>query len=182
MISNRRQWISGLILVCALGLLPGISGGEEPRYADSQYGWSIPLSENMILYTPEDPGPFTFENSTKFILVNKWQRGDLIMLNLSAVTDEADLDNLKSQLENEGLPKPGYRKVAVQYTSIGENHPKRAVEHIFDLQGRKLRTMRQICFVHQGQGFIVVCTSNADRFQESNREFFDPVLRSIKFE
>jgi hypothetical protein len=103
------------------------------------------------------------------------------MVNLSAVTDEVDLDYLKSQLESKGLPQPGYRKVAVQYTSIGKP-PKRAVEHIFDLQVKTPRTIRQISLVHQGKGLAFMCTANADRFQETNKEFFDPFLRSIKFE
>lgn len=182
MIRNRRPWVSGLILVCALALLHGISRAEEARYINPTYGLSIPLSEDMILYTPGNPGPFTFEEGTQFILVNKWKPSDLIMLNLSAVADDVDLDYWKSQMESQGLPQPGYRKVAVQYISIGENPPKRAVEHVFDLQGKKLRTMRQIYFVNRGQGFNLVCTADADRFQDTNQEFFEPVLRSIKFE
>lgn len=175
-------WFTCVLLVSFLGLLPGISRAEAERYTNPTLGISFPLTEDMILFTAEDPGPFTFEATTKFFLINKWKPSDLVMLNLSAVRDEVDLDYLKSHLEKEGLPKSGYRKVAVQYTSIGENPPKRAVEHIFDLQGQKLRTMRQVYFIHRGQGLILVCTANADRFQETNQKFFDPLLQSIRFE
>lgn len=182
MFRNRCGWISGLMLVSLLALLHGISRGEEARYTNQTYGFSFPLLEEMILYTPEHPGPFTFEERNIFILVNKWKSSDLIVLNRSAFADEVELDSLKSQLESRGLPQPDYHKVSVGYTSIGDHQQKRAVEHIFDLQGRVPRTMRYICFVHKGQGFTFVCTSNTDRFQETNRTFFEPVLRSIKFE
>lgn len=178
----KHGWISGLLFVTVLVLFHGISQGEEQRYANSSLGISFPLSTDMILYTPEKPGPFTFEESTQFFLVNKWKPSDLVMLNLSAVVDEVDLDYLKSQLEKEGLPQPGYRKVAVQYTTIGQNPPKRAVEHIFELQSKQPKTIRQIALVHQGKGLAFFCTANTDRFQETNKEFFDPFLRSIKFE
>jgi len=181
MIKNTCGWFSVLVFFSLLVVLCGISRAEESRYSNANLGISFPLTEDMILYAPENPGPFSFEESTQFILVNKWKPSDLVMVNLSAVTDEVDLDYLKSQLESKGLPQPGYRKVAVQYTSIGKP-PKRAVEHIFDLQAKTPRTIRQISLVHQGKGLALMCTANADRFQETDKEFFDPFLRSIKFE
>jgi hypothetical protein len=177
----KRGWISGLLIISVLVLFHSLSQGEEPAYTNPNLGISFPLSKDMILYTPENPGPFTFEESTQFFLVNKWKPSDLVMLNLSAVTDEVDLDFLKSQLEKEGLPQPGYVKVAVRYTTIG-NPPTRAVEHIFDLQTKKPRTIRQIALIHRGKGLAFFCTANADRFDETNKEFFDPFLKSIKFE
>lgn len=178
----KPGWISGLLLVFVLVLLHGVSRGEEQRYTNPSLGISFPLTADMILYTPENPGPFSFEESTQFFLVNKWKPSDLVMLNLSEVSAEVDLDFLKSQLEKKGLPQPGYRKVSVQYTSIGQDPPKRAVEHIFDLKVKKPRTIRQIALIHKGQGLAFFCTANADRFQETNKEFFDPFLRSITFE
>ena len=175
-------WVSGLILVCTLACLSGLAAGEERQYINHNYGFSFPLSEDMRLYTPDNPGPFTFEDSTIFILVNKWKPNELIMVNLSQVTDEKGLNDLKSELDSRGLPQPEYRKVSLQYSSIGANQRKQVVEHIFDMQGQVPRTMRQICFVHKGKGFAFVCTSNADRFRETNQTFFEPVFRSIKFE
>ncbi len=177
----KHGWFSGLLLVTVLVLLHGVSRGEEQRYTNPTLKISFPITQDMILYTPENPGPFTFEESTRFFLVNKWKPSDLVMLNLSAVSAEVDLDYLKTQLEKQGLPQPGYAKVAVQYTTIGEP-PKRAVEHIFDLQTKKPRTIRQIALIHNGKGLAFFCTANANRFQETNKEFFDPFLQSIKFE
>lgn len=181
MSTMKRGWFSGLIIITVLVLLHGVSRGEEQRYNNPELGFSFPITADMILYTPENPGPFAFEESTQFFLVNKWKPSDLVMLNLSAVTDEVDLDYLKSQLEKQGLPQPGYAKVAVQYTTIGKP-PKRAVEHIFDLQVKKPRTIRQIALIHQGKGLALFCTADANRFQETNKEFFEPFLGSIKFE
>lgn len=182
MIRMKNGWIWGLIVISVLALVPGISRGEEARYTNPTYGISFPIVEAMILYTPEHPGPFTFAEGNIFIAVNKWKPNELIMLNRSAVADEVDLDYLKSQMEEQGLPKPGYHKVSVGYTAIGEHQGKRAVDHIFDLQGQAPRTMRYVCFIQRGQGLTFVCTSNTDRFQETNKEFFEPFFRSIKFE
>lgn len=179
---NKFGWFTGVLLVFVLVLLQGISRGEEQRYTNPTLGISFPITADMILYTPKNPGPFTFEESTQFFLVNKWKPSDLVMLNLSAVTDEVDLDYLKSQLEKKGLPQPGYRKVSVQYTNIGQDPPKRAVEHIFELRVKKPKTIRQIALIHRGKGLAFFCTANSNRFQETNKEFFDPFLRSIKFE
>jgi hypothetical protein len=182
MISIKHGWTWGLIFISVLALVPGISRGEEARYTNSTYGISFPIQEDMILYTPEHPGPFTFGEGNICIVINKWKPNELIMLNRSAVADEVDLDYLKSQMEEQGLQKPGYHKISVGYTSIGEHQRKRAVEHIFDLQGQAPRTMRYVCFVQRGQGLTFVCTSNTDRFQEINKGFFEPFFRSIKFE
>jgi hypothetical protein len=114
--------------------------------------------------------------------VNKWKPSDLIMVNLSEVADEKGLADLRSGLESRGLPQSGYRKIAVRETTVGKNQEKRAVEHIFDLQGQPSRTMRQVCFIHRGKGFALVCTANADDFKKSDEAFFEPVLRSMIFE
>ncbi len=181
MIKNQRGWRSIFLLVTILVLLPALGGAEEQRYTNPNLGISFPITQDMILYTPENPGPFTFEESTRFFLVNKWKMSDLIMLNVSAIADEVELDYMKSQLEKQGLPQTGYAKVAVQYTAIGQP-PKRAVEHVFNLQTKAPKTIRQISLIHHGKGLAFFCTANADRFQETNKEFFTPFLRSIKFE
>ena len=179
---TKNGLIVGLIFISVLALVPGIVRGEGKRYTNPIYGISFPIAEDMILYTPEHPGPFTFEEGNIFIAVNKWKPSELIMLNRSAVADAVDLDYLKSQMEEQGLSKPGYHKVSVGYTVIGEDQRKRAVDHIFTLQGQVPRTMRYVCFIQKGQGLTFVCTSNTSRFQETNKEFFDPFFRSIKFE
>ena len=182
MVRNKYGWVSGLILVSVFMLLHGISRAEEARYANQSYGISFPLPEDTRLYTPENPGPFTFEKGTMFILVNRWKPSEFIMLHLSSANDEKALQDLKTVLDSKGLPQPGYSKVSVQFTTLGENQQKRALEHIFDLQKQIPRTMRQLSFIHKGQGFIFVCTTSAGHFQEANRAFFEPVFRSIKFE
>jgi hypothetical protein len=179
---TKNGWIWGLIFLSVLALVPGILRGEEARYTNPTYGISFPILEDIILYTPEHPGPFTFEKDNIFIVINKWKPNELIMLNRSAVADEVDLDYLKSQMEEQGLPQPGYHKVSVGYTNIGEHQRKRAVDHIFNLQGKVPRTMRYVVFVQKGQGLTFVCTSDTDRFRETNKDFFEPFLRSIKFE
>ncbi len=175
-------WVSGVLVVCALAAFPSLAAEKAQQYSNERYGFSIPLSEDVRLFTPDNPGPFAFGEHTIFILVNRWKPSDLIMGNLSEVADEKGLSDLRSSLESRGLPQPGYRKIAVQITNIGKNQEKRALEHIFDLQGQAPRTMRQVCFIHRGKGLTFVCTANADHFQETDKTFFEPVLRSITFE
>jgi hypothetical protein len=175
-------WVSGLVLVYLLAVLHGVSAGEEQKYINHNYGFSFPITLDMNLYTPDHPGPFTFEKENIFFLANKWKPSEFIMVNLSAVTAEEELQSMKETIDSRGLPQPGYRKVAVQYTNIGKNQQKRAVEHIFNIQASVPKTMRQISFVHKGKGFAFICTTNADRFQETNQAFFDPFFRSIIFE
>jgi hypothetical protein len=175
-------WLSGLLVVCALAGFPGHAAEKVQHYTNQRYGFSISLSEEVRVYTPDNPGPFTFEERNILFLVNKWKPSDLIVLNRSAITDEVELDNFKLKMESEGLPQPGYRKVSVGYISIGENPPKRAVEHIFELRGPVARTMRYVYFIHKGQGFAFVSISNPERFEDINKNFFEPVFRSVRFE
>jgi hypothetical protein len=182
MIKTVIGCLSGVLVVCALAVFPGLAAEKAQQYANQSYGFSFPLSEDVRLYTPDNPGPFAFGEHTIFILVNKWKPSDLIMGNLSEVADEKGLSDLRSSLESRGLPQPGYRKIAIQNATIGKNQEKRALEHIFELQGQAPRIMRQVCVVHRGKGLTFVCTANADRFQETDKTFFEPVLRSITFE
>jgi hypothetical protein len=182
MTRTMSGWVFGLILVCLLAVFHGVSAGEEQRYINHNYGFSFPISQDMNLYTPDHPGPFTFAKENIFILANKWKPNEFIMVNLSAVTAEEELQSMKETIDSRGLTQPDYRKVAVRYTNIGGNQQKRAVEHIFNIQAGVPKTMRQICFVHKGKGFAFICTANADHFQEINQEFFDPFFRSITFE
>jgi hypothetical protein len=175
-------WILVLLAVCALAAAPGLTAEDAQRYTNQQLGFSLPLSEDVRLFTADNPGPFTFGSQNLAILVNKWQPSDLIMVNLSEVSDEKGLADLRSGLESGGLPQAGYRKIAVRETTLGKNQDKRAVDHIFDLKGQTARTMRQVSFVHRGKGLALVCTANADDFQKSDKAFFEPVLRSIIFE
>lgn len=176
------RWISGLLMVFALAAAPGLAADKAQHYTNQQHGFSLPITEDVRLFTPDNPGPFTFGAQNLVILVNKWSPSDLIMVNLSEVADEKGLSDLKSGLESGGLPQSGYRKIAVRSTNIGKNQDKSAVEHIFDVQGQVPRTMRQVSFIHRGKGFALVCTAPADNFQKTDKAFFEPVLRSIIFE
>lgn len=182
MTRNMSGWVSGLILVYLLVVFHGVAGGEQQRYTNHNYGFSFPISKDMNLYTPDHPGPFTFDQENIFYLANKWKPSEFIMVNLSQITAEKELQDLKSSLDSRDLPQPGYRKVSIQYTTIGKNKEKQALEHIFGMQGEVPKTMRYICFVHKGKGFAFIGTANADCFQEANQAFFEPFFRSITFE
>jgi len=173
--------VLGLAMVITL-LWCQASLGEEKICKNPTYGFSFPVPEGMKIYTPEHPGPFTFKADNIVILANWRKPSEFIMVNKSAAHDDKDLQELMSSLDGQGLSQPGYTKVSVQYITIGKNHQMRAVEHIFTMQGQVAKTMRQICCIHNGKGLFFTCSADADRFQEVNQAFFEPVFRNITFE
>lgn len=173
--------VSGLAVALTL-LWCQASLGKEKICKNLTYGFSFPIPEGMRLYTPEHPGPFTFKPNNIYILANWKKPSEFIMVNTSEVHDDKDLQEMKSNLEAEDMAEKGYKKDLVRYVTIGKNQATRAVEHIFTLQGKVARTMRQICCIHNGKGIFFTCSASADRFQEANQAFFEPVFRSITFE
>lgn len=176
------QWMSILLAICTLTAAPALAAEPAPRYTNQQLGFALPLSDDVRLFTADNPGPFTFGAQNLVILMNKWRPSDLIMVNISEVADDKGLSDLKSSLDSRGLPQAGYRKIAVRDITLGKNQDKRAVDHLFDLKGSSTRTLRQVNFVHRGKGIALVCTAKADDFEKTDKAFFEPVLRSIIFE
>jgi len=180
---TRRMGIVLRVLVMVAAILPGqASFGEDRPYKVGKYGFSLILPEGMMVYTPEHPGPFTFKTDTLFIVVNRRSPGDFILVNMFAASTEKVLEDVKSSLESRDLPQSGYRRNSVQFLTIGKNQPKQAVEHLFHLQGQGTKALRQVFFVHNGKGFCFTCNTTAERYQQANQEFFDPILRSLTFE
>lgn len=173
--------VSGLAVALTL-LWCQASLGEEKICTNPIYGFSFPIPEGMRLYTPEHPGPFTFTADNIYILANWKKPSEFIMVNKSEAHDEKDLQEIKSNLEAEDMAEKGYKKDSVRYVTIGKNGATQAVEHIFTMKGKVARTMRQICCTHNGRGLFFTCSASADRFQEANQAFFEPVFRSITFE
>lgn len=169
----------------AIILLVGLSQaalGEEQVYRAEGYGFSLGLLKGMGVFTPENPGPFPFKTDTLFFLVHRSLPGSFILANLFAASSENVLKDVRSSLESGDLPQPGYRKVAVRSLLTGKNQNRPAVEHLFHLDGPVARTLRQVFFVVQGRGVCFTCNAKADGFEAANREFFEPVLRSLTFE
>lgn len=156
--------------------------GEEQVCTNPAYGFSFPIPEGMRLYTPEHPGPFIFKPNNIYILANWRKPSEFIMVNKSSAHDEKDLQELKSDLEAEDMADKNYKKYSVRYVTIGKNQATPAVEHIFTVAGKVTRTMRQICCTHNGKGLFFTCSASADRFQEANQAFFEPIFRNITFE
>lgn len=178
----RKTLLVVSVLVVAVTLLwCQASLGEERTYTNQQYGFSFPIPKGMKLYTPEHPGPFTFKSDNILFLANRMIPSEFIMMNVFAAK-EKDLQNLKSSLDSRESPQEGYKKVSVQYNTIGKNQGIRAVEHIFHKGGNTARTMRQVFFIRKGKGLCFTASANADRFQEANKALFEPVFRSITFE
>jgi len=180
--TRRMGIVLRVLVILAVILASRTSFGENQPYKAEKYGFSLTLPEGVGVYTPEHPGPFTFKTDTLFIVVNRRSPGDFILVNMFAASTEKVLEDVKSSLESRDLPQAGYRRNSVQFLTIGTNQPKQAVEHIFQVGGQGGKTLRQVFFVHKGKGFCFTCNTPAERYQQTNQEFFDPMLRSLTFE
>lgn len=178
----RKVWLIALLGLLLPVVLEEAAWGEEQVYRAEKYGFSLSLSKGVGIFTPEHPGPFTFKTDTLFFLVHRAFPGSFILVNQFAAGSENVLKDVKSSLEARDLPQPGYRKVAVRDLTIGKNQDRSAVEHRFQLEGPLAKTMRQIFFVVQGKGLCFTCSAKAESFDAADRDFFEPVIRSLTFE
>lgn len=179
-----RQLFASLMVLALLGVFPGESPLAEEPFAFSPYpacGFRVHLGEGVRLYTPERPGPFQFSEKTLGILM-KGRNPDLLLIHRSEIGSEAELERYGKLLHSQGLPQQGYRKLTLGFTALGNDGGKRALDHTFELQGPVARILRQIYFVHRGQGFALVAVCPSERFAEANQTFFEPLLRSLIFE
>lgn len=180
--TRRMGIVLGVLVILSVLGASQASGAENQPYKAEKYGFALILPEGVGVFTPERPGPFTFEKGSIVILANRRSPGDFILVNESSVATDKDLQDWRSSLESRGLPQAGYRKISLQAVAIGRHQDKQAVEHVFDMQGKGARILKQICLIHRGRGLCFTCNTTAERYQQTNQEFFDPILRSLTFE
>jgi hypothetical protein len=181
MSGTSRKGAALILAAALLGLWCGASSADEPQIYRHRYGIAFPLSSGLVVYSPEHPGLFSFKTDTLFYVMKRRGPGDFILVNEFAASSEKVLAEVKSSLEG-GLAQPGYRQIAVRSVKVGKNQDKEAVEHIFELGGGPKRILRQVSLVHQGKGFFFTCSAAADRFEQADKELFEPFFRSLVFE
>lgn len=180
--AKKQVWRAAIWGMFLLLGLSRIAHGEEQVYRAEKYGFAFGRLKGMGVFTPEHPGPFTFKTDTLLFVVHRTFPGAFILGNLFAASSETVLKDVKLSLETGDLPQPGYRKLAVRNLTIGKNQDRPAVEHLFQLEGPAARTLRQVFFVVQGRGVCFTCNAKSEIFDAANRDFFDPVLRSLTFD
>jgi hypothetical protein len=196
--SNRKLTAWDLVLSTVLLIAVAVSYAAQEKsqpsttaetasnkYSSEKYGIAFIIPEKIKLYTIDNPGPLTsmISSKTPFILVNPDFKEENINVKVSEDISESDLTEFKKMLEkNPNMPLPEYQRVSVKFIKIGSNGNKKAVEHVFIMQGNILGKLRQVTFVHKGRGFIFTCATAVDRFDKANKRFFEPLFSGMEFQ
>jgi hypothetical protein len=190
---NTERWLA-LVAVClavaTVSAQRGGGGGRSQRpstkdFESVEYRIAFPTLPGFDLYTAEEPGRYRrlFDQRHVAVLVNPMQTAEMIDIRFSGNLTEADLKGYRDTVEtNPPQAKlPGFEKVSVATTKIGEGAGKDAVDYVYKVrQDSRDETVRQVAFLHQGKGFIVTCTSEQKRFEKANKEF-SRFLQSLQF-
>jgi hypothetical protein len=155
------------------------------KYSNPAWKISFDIPEGMELYSPENPGPMghLFASGTALVLVSKANREVSINLSVANGIKDSDLDDFLTQMQQTpNLPIPGYQRVSVLASKVGKNADKKAVEHIFFMQGNVPGKMRQVTFIHNGSGYTFTCGTPKELYDQSDSSFFQQFFQSLAFE
>jgi len=163
---------------------PVISETDLEVYSNIKYGISFNIPRGIKLYTEENPGPLASQISSRdpLILVNSEFTEENINLKVSENLSEGDLIDFKKMLdEKPNMPLPKYQRISVGFINIGKQMNKKAVEHIFIMQGNILGKLRQVIFSHNKRGYTFTCATELQRFDKANQHFFNTVFNTMIF-
>jgi len=192
---SRRlvNWKVLVCVICTAGAFclvnPAETTASEDRkatnYSNKDFGISFPVPAGLDLYTPENPGPLAslFTPRQFIYLVNPDFKDENIGAKYSTGVTEADLKQFKELLDTNPptASLPGYKKISVKFIKIGTKSNKLAVEHVYNMRGNVLGTLRQITFLHNGRGFTFTCATAQERYEQANKEFFEPIFSKMEF-
>jgi hypothetical protein len=54
-----------------------------------------------------------------------------------------------------------------------------SVEHVYNMRGNVLGTLRQVVLVHNERGFTFTCATSQDRYEKTGKEAFEPLFASM---
>ena len=156
---------------------------EGIRIENKQLGISFILPDELSIYSTENPGPFVgrISERTPFILFNQTSL-DEISISIIEGLLETNLDTLKHIDETEPA-SPGRKRNTTRFIYIGESGTIKAIEMQDDYlteQGTVSGRGRAITFVLGNKGFMAMCSSPVERFDDANITLFEPFLASIK--
>lgn len=198
MISRRRRSLMVLCVMVAV-LLPAavaaqrggrnmtIERPETPtKFENPQLGLQFEMPPGLQLFTPEQPGRFKkMLESGRFMYVTAQEmRRASVVAKATPGMSPADVKGYMAILEtNPPQAKlEGFKKHSVRMVTIGKNHDKEALEFVYDLQeGNMPATIRQVVFVHNGQGFTFTCTSFEAEYGAASKIVFDPLFSQLEF-
>ncbi len=158
---------------------------EGTTYSNEEFRISFPVPKGLDLYTPDNPGPLAplFTRRQFIYLVNPDFKDENVGAKYSTGVTEADLKQFKELLDTNPptASLPGYRKISVKFIKVGTKGDKLAVEHVYNMRGNVLGTLRQVIFLHNGRSFTFTCATAQERYEQANKEFFDPIFSKMEF-
>ncbi len=158
---------------------------SDDYYSNEKWGIKFAIPEGVNLYTSENPGPMAsrITSETPLWIVSSSLASERINVKVSSENDvtEKELEELKQQLENNGMPFPQYQGISVTFIKIGKQRDKKSIEHIHVLKQREPKKLRQIMFVHRGYLFNITCATSPERFEIANSQFFDVIFSTMEF-
>jgi WD40 repeat protein len=166
--------------------VPTASNNQNPvTYTNEEFGMSFPVPDGLSLYTPGNPGPIPslFTQGQLLYLVNPDFTDENIGASYITGVTDADLKQFKDLLDTNPptATQPGYKKISVRFINIGTKGDTLAVEHVYNMQGNVYGTIRQVTFIHNGRGFTFTCATAQSRYEEANKNFFDPIFANMEF-
>ncbi|MBI4707686.1 MAG: hypothetical protein HY761_07155 [Candidatus Omnitrophica bacterium] len=114
---------------------------EDSYFSNEKWGIKFAIPEGVNLYTSENPGPMAsrITSETPLWIVSSSLASERINVKVSHRQDatEKELEELKQQLEINGMPFPQYQGISVKFIKIGKQRDKNSVEHIHALKQRR---------------------------------------------
>ena len=156
---------------------------ETPvRFESEELGIAFDAPQGVRVYTPAAPGRYGF------VLVE----GRFVYLesprirNASAVAKffpnatEAELKSYKDTLDANPPQSTleGFKKRSVRFITIGRKPGKQALEFVYDTKSVRIR---QVVFVHNGNGITFTCTSPQAQYGTAKTEMFKPIFSRLEF-
>jgi hypothetical protein len=184
--SQNRAWAWWMCALTILATLVLVATDCNERKKPT-LGFIVP--KGAELYTLENPGPMRsrMNRDTLYVLAKPDYTDETILVADGGREQESSLKAYKESLESgtqaakdfESLP--GYRRISTAFINIGKTGAIKAVEHQYRMQGKNvLGHLRSISFVVDNTLISVTCGTAVDRFETTNKEFFEPFLASME--
>ncbi|RPJ79437.1 MAG: hypothetical protein EHM13_13410 [Acidobacteria bacterium] len=162
--------------------------GERPTltaYDSDEYRLAFVAPTDMYLYSAQQPGKYEalFAKRHLAVLVNPLAINETIDVRYSGRLTEADVQGFRQAMEkNPPQAKlPGFERLTLETVKIGRGQTKEAVNYVYKARPDKAdEVVRQVVFVHAGNGFMITCTAEAKR-QEQASKMVDRFLESVEF-
>jgi len=169
----------------------GGGGTDNPNlpltaYDSTDYGIKFPAPPDFSIFTPQKPGRFrqVFTGGRVIYLVDLMGVNASVTVRFLPKATEADVTGFKNSVDSNPpqAKLPEYKKISVAVIKIGSARDKDAIDYVYTAKDKDtLTTVRQVVFVHNGNGFIFNCSASEKDFASIDKKSFQRLFASIEF-